>query len=413
MRLAYHLPWLVPLAALPLVLPAAPVADREAVVRRARERLAVLLAIGAWLAFNRPHDWIHLLVLYPPTMLVASLLLARAARGGLRVPIAAAVAVGLAGALAASTYVVSELRRQVASPVRSTRGTVYATAPQAASLQALVDALAVAAPPDVPLASFPYHPVVNFIAARAPLTRYYSVWPGEPEAGRTETVRRDLDARPDGLVVYNQSQVPYFQRMSEYTPELFGYLADNYRIAQAIGGERFGFEFLLLRREPPPFGRPLAADRARIAVASAGGVPRDVSGDERARLVGPAVWPFRRVLRVATEPASTTAVRLPLTPGPTTHVFTSFGVNPEAWYRPPAFAPRFTIAVATPDAEHPMADAVLDPFDVQADRRWVDVDLDLSPWAGVPVELVLSVTSPPGVPPFADRTGFGEPRVVP
>jgi hypothetical protein len=353
MRLAYHLLWLVPLAALPLVARPAPATDGDAVVRRARERLAVIVAIAAWLAFNRPHDWIHLLVLYPPALLVLSLIVARFRQGTLRVPALAAVTVALVAGTAASVIVVRELRRQVSSPVVSTRGTVYATPPQAASLQELVDALAAAAPPDVPIASFPYHPVVTFIAARAPLTRYYSVWPGEPDDGRTETVRRDLDARPDGLVVYNQSQVPYFQRMSEYTPELFDYLADNYRIAQVVGGQQFGFEFLLLRREPLPSGHALASDlgRLRIVLEPPSAVSLEATAEERASLVGHAVWPFERVLRVGAEPGTVT-VRIPVTPGAATHVLTSYGVNPEMWYRPPRFRPRFTIAVAAAGQEH-------------------------------------------------------------
>jgi hypothetical protein len=415
MRLAYHLPWLAPLAAFPLVARPAPANDRDGAVRRGRERLVVIVAIAAWLAFNRPHDWIHLLVLYPPALLVLSLLVARLAHGRMRVPVYALVTLVLVVATAASAIAVRALRRDVASPVVSTRGTVYATAPQAASLQELVDALAAAAPPDVPLASFPYHPVVNFIAARPPLTRYYSVWPGEPDDGRTETVRRDLDARPDGLVVYNQSQVPYFQRMSGYTPELFGYLADNYRIAEVLGGQQFGFEFLLLRREPPPAGRALASDlgRARIVVEPADGTPRDATPAERTRLVGHVVWPFQRVLRVGAEPGTTVAVRLPVTPDPTTHVLTSYGVDPEMWYRPPFVVARFAIAVAAAGEEHAVADATLDPFTRRDDRGWTDVDVDLARWAGTPVELVLRVTMPAGAPALDDRTGFGEPRVVP
>jgi hypothetical protein len=416
LRLAYHGVWLVPLVALPLVVRTAPAADRDAVVRRARERLVVVVAIAAWLAFNRPHDWIHLLVLYPPALLVVSLVTGRAARGWARPIVQAAVALVLVVVVAISVRVVRDARRMMASPVVSTRGTVYATAPQAASLQSLVDGLAVAAPPDVPLASLPYHPLLNFIAARPPLTRYYSVWPAEPDDGRTATVEHDLDARPNGLVVYNQSQVPYFPRLPEYAPDLFAYLADNYRIAQVLGGQAFGYEFLLLRREPPPFGRALLGDggaSAHVVLEPDDGAPRDATPQERARLVGPTVWPFERVLRVGTVPGTTVAVRIPLTPGPTTRVFTSYGVNPETWTRLPPFRPRFRIAVVADGAETSVADATILPFGVMADRRWTEVTVDLAPFAGQPVELVLRVTSPPDVPAFDDRTGFGEPRVSP
>jgi hypothetical protein len=413
MRLAYHLPWIVPLVALPLVASGA-AADPAARLRRARERLVVLLAVAAWVAFNRPHDWIHLLVLYPPALLVLSLVLARATGGPARVPVGALVGLALVGATVVSARVALDLRRTMASPVTTPRGTLYATAPQAASLQDLVDGVALAAPPGVPLASLPYHPLVNFITARPPLTRYYSVWPAEPPAGRTETVERDLDARPDGLVVYNQSQVPMFPRLGEYAPDLFAYLADNYRIVQALGGEPFGYEFLLLKREPPPFGRSLLAGlgAARVTIASADAGVRDATAAERERLVGTAVWPFRRVLRVGAEPGATVAVRLPVTPGRRTRVFTSYGMNPDAWSRVPPVRARFQVAVGAGGTDTVVADAELAPFAVRADRRWFDVDVDLGGWAGTSVEVVLMVTSPMGAPAFPDRTGFGEPRVV-
>jgi len=416
MRLAYHLIWLLPLMAAPLVVPSAPAADRAAVVRRARERLVVLLATAAWLAFNRPHDWIHLLVLYAPALLVASLLAARLATGAGRWPVGVAVGLGLAVATVVSVRVALDTGAALGAPVRSPRGVVYATPAQAASLQELVDGVAAAAPPEVPLASMPYHPLVNFITARAPLTPYYSIWPGEPDTGRTETVERHLEARPDGLVVYNQSQVPYFARMSEYTPALFAYLADNYRIGQQLGGQPFGFEFLLLRREPPPFGRSIVADalaRGVLGVTTADGVERTIPPDERPRWVGTAVWPFERVLRLTTEPGATTTFRIPLTPGAATRLHTSYGVNPDTWSLLPRFRPRFAIAVAAGGTETSIADATLDTLVVRADRHWTDVDVPLDAWAGQAIEVVLRVTSPSDVPSFEDRAGFGEPRLVP
>lgn len=415
MRLAYHLLWLIPLAAVPFVVRgAAP--DREAVIRRARERLVVVLAGGAWLAFNRPHDWIHLLVLYAPALLVTSLLASRLATGWGRWPVRVVVTLGLALATALSVRVALETRAALGTPVTSPRGVVYATPAQAASLQELVDGVATAAPPDVPLASMPYHPLVNFITARAPLTPYYSIWPGEPDTGRTETVERHLDARPDGLVVYNQSQVPYFARMGTYTPALFAYLADHYRIGLQLGGQPLGYEFLLLRREPPPFGRSLAADavaHGTLTVTAADGTTRTIDGGERARWLGLGVWPFERVVRLATEPGATTTLRVPLAPDAATRLHTSYGVNPDTWTVLPRFRPRFAIAVAAGGVDTPVADATLDPLVARADRHWTDVDVPLGAYAGQSIELVLRVTSPDDVPALDDRTGFGEPRLVP
>ena len=415
-RLAYHLPWLLLIVGAAVVVRRATPDDRVAVVGRARERLVLLLALGCWLAFNRPHDWIHLFVLYPPTLLLASLVLARP-RGVAGVAVRTIVALALVAVTVVSVRVARDFARQTATPVQGPRGVIYGKPSQAGSLQDLVDALAVAAPPDVPLASMPYHPLVNFISARAPLTPYYSIWPGEPDIGRTETVIRALEARPDGLVVYNQSQVPHFERMWQYTPRLFEYLADHYRIAQAIGGRPFGYDFLLLRREPPPFGRSLLAGdaAASLGVRRSGldGALRNATPAERARLVHTAVWPFQRVLRVDTERGGTTEVRLPVAATPTARVFTSYGVNPDMWSLVPRQQPRMTIAVAADGDETVVADATLDPLRVVADRRWFDVTVDLAPWAGRTVDLVLRVTSPRDEPALIGRTGFGEPRLVP
>jgi 4-amino-4-deoxy-L-arabinose transferase-like glycosyltransferase len=413
MRLAYHLPWLVLIAASPIMLRDKP-HDR---VRRARERLVVIVAAACWLAFSRPHDWVHLLVLYPPVLLLLSLFCGRLMAFGpvwRRIGVVVVTLV-LAGATIVSATLAMALRRTMSAPVRGPRGTIYATPPQAASLQDLVDGLANAAPPGVPVSGFPYHPIVNFMTARPPLTRYYPIWPGEPDHGRTETVEREFDARPDGLVVYSQSQVPMFQRMPEYAPDLSGYLADHYALERSLGGQPLGFEFLLFRRKPPAVGRPLTADelaRARVDVEPAAGVARPASPDERARLVGTTIWPFLRVLRVTTEPGATVAVRVPLVPGPTTRVHTSYGVNPDHWSHLPRAALRFAVAVAADGRETTISESTLDPVYFRRDRRWPEVDVDLAPYAGRPVELVLRVTAPADVPPLDDRAGFVVPRVV-
>jgi hypothetical protein len=415
-KVAFHLPWLLLLAAAPVVFGRASTAAAGDDVRRARERLVWLVAATFWLGFNRPHDWIHLLVLYPPTLLLGSLLLARAVRGRprLRRVLGAAAVAGLVAGTALSVWLALGMRRSMDTPVRSTRGVIYASPPQAAALQELVDGLADAAPPGVPLAAFPYHPLVNFLSARPPLTRYYPIWPAEPDLGRTETVERDLDARPDGLVVYSPTQAPHFARMPDYAPELVAWLADHYRLERMLGGQPGGFEFLLARRAPEPAGRSLlgpALEAARVVVEPRGGTPRVATADERPRLVRDTVWPFRRVVAVTTEPDTSVAVRYPLTPVPGEHFRVSYGLNPDHWAHLPHLRVAFAVAVATPAGETPIADGTLQPLAVPADRRWVDVDVDLTPWAGQPIEIVLRTTGPPGVAPLDDRAGWGDPRI--
>ena len=106
---------------------------------------------------------------------------------------------------------------------------------------------------------------------------------------------------------------------------------------------------------------------------------------------------------MTTEPGATVAVRVPLAPGPTTRVHTSYGVNPDHWSHLPRAALRFAVAVAADGRETTISESTLDPVYFRRDRRWPEVDVDLAPYAGRPVELVLRVTAPADVPPLDDR----------
>ncbi len=46
------------------------------------------------------------------------------------------------------------------------------------------------------------------------------------------------------------------------------------------------------------------------------------------------------------------------------------------------------------------------------DRRWATVAVDLTPWAGRPVDVVLRVRGASGAPVRADSAGWGEPRLA-
>jgi hypothetical protein len=146
LKLLYHLPLLVLCAAAATV-----VAER----RRApgagatRRMVLVLLAAAFLAAFNRPHDWVHLLVLYPPTLLLlgamAALLGRRAPRLGRVVQGGAWVALG--AAVFVSGALAIEFARHHATPIRSRRGALYGTPAQARALEPRLDALAAAPPP--------------------------------------------------------------------------------------------------------------------------------------------------------------------------------------------------------------------------------------------------------------------------
>ena len=415
LKLVYHLPWIVLVVAGLALLPAV----RQRALRTRRELLLALLALACLVAFNRPHDWVHLLVLYPPTLLLGSALLARLGGGprALRAVLSSAAGVLLGAAAVVSAVLALELRWRYATPVVSRRGVIYATPAQAHALQAAIDDLATIPPPGGALAALPYHPLLNFLAARPGLGRFYIVWPVEQEASRDGEIVRRLEEDRDALVVYSPTQAPHFPRFADYAPELMRYLVDHFEIDRTLGGDPDGFTFLLLRRESPPAGRSLlgpALAQARVTVESSAGPAREVAAPaERRALVEEALWPFRPVLRTSTLADATVAVILPVPVVTGERFEVGYGVNPDRWGDLLPHRVGFGISVRPPaGSERLVVSAEVDPYDRATNRRWHDVAVDLSPWAGETVELVLRTTGPPGAAPDADLAGWAAPRLV-
>jgi hypothetical protein len=123
-------------------------------------------------------------------------------------------------------------------------------------------------------------------------------------------------------------------------------------------------------------------------------------------------WPFLPVLRVTTLPQATVAVAYTIVPEPGQRLETSYGINPERWIDVPSPHTRFAIAVREGDTERDVWSAEIDPMTNPNDRRWATVHVDLAPWAGRTVELVLRVRGTPGAPMRTDSAGWGDPRLV-
>ena len=415
LKLVYHLPWILLVVAGLVLLPAL----RRPTLRTRREVLLALLGVAALVAFNRPHDWVHLLVLYPPTLLLGSALLARL-RGAprlVRVVLWSVLCALLGVAVAVSSVLALELRERYATPVVSRRGMLQAAPAQARALQAAIDALATTPPPGGALVALPYHPLLNFLSVRPGLGRFYIVWPVEQQTSRDAEIVRQLEEDRDALVVYSPTQAPHFPPFADYAPGLMRHLVDHFAIDRTLGGEPGGFTFLLLRRASPPAGRSLLDDalaRARCTIEPQDGPSRDVTAPtERQTLVGEALWPFRRVLRTTTLPDATVAVALSVAAENGARFEVGYGVNADRWGDLLPQRVRFTISVRAPGrSERLVVSAEVDPYDRAADRCWHDVAVDLTPWAGETVELVLRTTGPAGAVPDANLAGWAAPRLV-
>jgi hypothetical protein len=99
----------------------------------------------------------------------------------------------------------------------------------------------------------------------------------------------------------------------------------------------------------------------------------------------------------------------------------SIGLQPEAW-TVPGDGVLFMVGVSDmgPDGYEEVFSSTVNPYANPGDRRWHHLTVDLSPYAGKHVELILNTRSspppPPGAPQPNDQAGdlalWGAPRVI-
>jgi hypothetical protein len=112
---------------------------------------------------------------------------------------------------------------------------------------------------------------------------------------------------------------------------------------------------------------------------------------------------------------STTSVRWPVTPRPGARLATSLGLAPAIWDAG-GDGTVFRIEVADGNDRVELFVRHVNPHGVSADRRWIPVDVDLSPFAGRTVTLILTTEpSPSGALPDSsyDWALWGEPIIGP
>src|SRR5262245_36190518 len=360
-KLAYHLPWF-------LVLVSAPLALREARAPGppARPLLVVwCAAVASVLAFNLPRDWAHLVVLYPPILLLAATLAARwlAGPGAWRRMVRRVAWSTLLAVVTLSAWMGTRIAARHDTALYTPRGVLWVPASQASSLQAVIDVLGTR--PGVPLLALPYHPLLGALTDRPFVSRWALVWPVDRSDDRDAGIVQALDALGDDVdVVYAPMQMSYGPRPPEYAPALFEYLARRWRVARVVGGDPGGFTFFVLERAEPPTGTSLLPrlEGARVEVEPATGPARTVEGAARAGLVGTALWPVRHVLRMSTLPDAAVAVAFTTEPGPTTRFLADVVPNPDRLGTGFVQAASASVAVAAPgEPEREVFAATLDP----------------------------------------------------
>lgn len=93
---------------------------------------------------------------------------------------------------------------------------------------------------------------------------------------------------------------------------------------------------------------------------------------------------------------------------------TAFGMREDSWDRPGADGAQFRIAVSGGTGYDELMRQYVNPGASRSDRRWQTVSLDLSPYAGLPMQIIFSTDPglPPGTNTAFDFCVWGEPRII-
>jgi hypothetical protein len=369
-----------------------------------RERYLVeysLWALGAsfllLVTVNRPQDYVHLAVLYFPFLLLAvvqvhALLRGRRLLAGLLAALflpPAALAAGYTGLLW------WRIRSYHTAPIDSPRAGIYVTEDQADLFDQMLTYIRENTAPDEPVAVMPYFPLLSFYAERrGPHRSSYIVWPFPEFPDRDRRIIEAMEATGTKLVIYNFTQFTVFNLVSEYAPELYQYLVDEWEIDRVFTTEGWGYKLAALRRRKEPVSTLLTpATPVELTLRPDRAPPQPIEPEERASWARIAPWPFRETLALRPTSAGRTVLSLPLEVPPASRLHTAVSVHPKAWYHgDPAWAD-FELAIVDGERRETVFQRRLRPNSQKDDRGWTEVEVPLHAWSGRHVMLELSVAT--------------------
>ncbi len=364
------------------------------------ERRLLLLAFagGFLLAFNKPRDWVHLMMVYPPSITLGAILLydgmRKLPRPARRLT-AAVTAVLMLGTLGLSIALMIDLRHRIDWPLEMPRGGVYADPQNGPIIQDVVAYVDEAAPVGEPVPVYPVQPMLGFLAGRETAGGYYVVWPSQND-GRDAKIIADMEDRGITHVIYSVSQYSHLGPFQQNAPELFEFLVENFEFDRVFSREPYGPIVAGLRRERPLTGRPIPlADQ----------LPKPIKNATWE------TWPFDRVL---THPVGKT-VRVPVfVPHEQTTLTFGWGINPDRWLelKGGPFTFRITMRDAFNPAKLVVFEEELDPALIVGDRAWNFAAVDLAAYAGKAIVMTLSVESERDEPFPESLAGWRNPRFI-
>ncbi len=383
--------------------------------------LALYLCASALvLSMNKPVDFVHVVVLYWPLLLLGIVYLAALLRGRPRTgwalgALALVPTIVVIGYTATLAY---RLHDWYDTPLRGDRAGVRVLADEEQVIGSMVDWVRSHSEPDVPFAVLPYFPLVSFLADRdGPHRAAYTLWPIEYIPGRERQIIDAIEASGNDRLIYHFTQFVVFPRMPEYAPELFEYLVANYETERVFTSGSWGYMAAGIRRskEPPP-GRPIVDfDDPDIAVwIEVDGKPNQpVPNGKRSELFETAKWPFRPALALrplSGDRRSVAAISLQVPPG--ARLQSSVSVHPEKWFNHPPSSVTFGIRARVDGELHSLYQRTIRPQQDYRDRHWFDFEIDLSEFVGRQIQLEFTTQCERPSGEQLHMGGFEIPRLV-
>ncbi|MBW2274447.1 MAG: hypothetical protein JRG96_14340 [Deltaproteobacteria bacterium] len=368
------------------------------------------------LTVNRPQDYLHFAVVYWCFLCLcvvycASFLRGRGAlfrgrgallqgRRALALGLALLMAVPAAATLAYSARLAGRLRSLHTDLIPGERGGIYAKPSEARLIEGVVEYARENSEPGEVVSVIPYFPIVQFLMDRpGPHRSSYIVWPFPEFADRDQRIIRAMEEQQVELVIYNFTQFNNFPRMSEFSPDLYGYVAENYRVDEVFTYDYLGYRLLGLKRvrEPAP-GRAILSrveEVSDLRIEYSMAPSRPVAPGERSHYLIEDLWPFRPTVALRpTADGGRTVFSIELEVPEGARLETALAVNPRAWFDHPSYTTSFGIALVEADgARSELFQRVLAVHTDFADRGWTPVSLSLAEHGGRTVVLEFSTST--------------------
>jgi hypothetical protein len=389
-------------------------------VRAGHLRLLIAFGVAALLSFNRPRDWIHLMVLYTPTLLLLGPLvelLAGSAPTRRRRLVLASGAAGAGIALIVSFALAIEAHRRYGTPLAAPRAGLFVDENCAAVINPLVARLMPEAGGDpAPLAALPAQPVLNFLTGRPLATRFLTLLPNKEYPDRDEQVVRDLNRDPRTEIVYSIRHIPFAPLPQDFIPGVFAKLVAHYQLGTGrseifSGTNPDGLLLVHLKRreerhEDVLYDFAEHLDQAVIsrfddAGKSGGGAPPD----DTIRRID--TWPFESPVVTIAPLVSPGARSLTYAVEAGTEARLRFGVamNPDRWSSFFARSLHFVVRID----ETVVFEDTIEPHRNFDDRGWKWADVPVAPGRHS-VEFEVSTDNRFGTD--LGIAGFARPRLV-